>query len=308
MATTRPTSRQLQGHLNALRASKSHTVNETIDIAAGFYGAGKYYNGVTDISHSSWVGATDTFYVYLDKNDNLVLNNTVSYPSLSTNIARIVIVSGTIFDIIDDRAEVNGLIDAYQVAYDSYGNTYITADNIQDAISQIDGYIAIGANVVKIWDFDIHGGITNGVVSLSHVSDSPVLEFPNKNRVGKVRHSVSLPRDYVDDTDIIIKIFWSVPDNQNANVQWQLRYRIIESNVGNVDIAMSTVSYTQATPGVADRLIDTGNNIKISSGVIDSEDILIFSLERDSSLSQDTYNSAARVHLIRMEYIGRGVE
>jgi hypothetical protein len=276
MVTTRPTSRQLQGHLNALRASKSHTANETIDIAAGFYGAGKYYNGVTDVSHPSWVGATDTFYVYLDKDDNLILNNTSGYPSLSTNIARIVIVSGVVFDVIDDRAEVNGLLDAYQVAYDDTGNTFIFADNVQDAISEIDGYIAVGANIAKTWDFNIHGGIINGLVKLSHVSDSPVLEFVKKPKNGKVRHSVSLPYDYVDNSDIVIKVFWSVPDNQGANVRWQLKYRIIESNIDNVDVAMSTISYTQATPGITGRLIDTGNNLKISSGSIGSEDILIF--------------------------------
>jgi hypothetical protein len=307
MVTTRPTSRQLQGHFNALRASKSHTANETIDIAAGFYGAGKYYNGVTDISHPSWAGTTSTFYIYLDKDDNLVLDNITGYPSLSTNIARVVIVSGIIFDIIDDRAEVNSFIDAYQVAYDDAGNTYIFADNVQDAITEIDGYIAVGANIPKTWDFDIHGGITNGTVRLSHVSDSPVLAFP-RSRIGKVRHSVSLPYDYVDDTDVVIKIFWSVPNNQSADVKWQLKYRIIESNVSDVDVAMTTISYTQTTPGIADRLTDTGNNLKISSGVIDSGDILIFSLERESTSSQDTYNSVARVHLIRMEYTGRGVE
>lgn len=311
MASTRPTSRQLQGHFNALRATKSHTGSETIDIAAGNYSSGKTFSGATNISHLSWVGATDTFCVYFDQYDSLVLNNTTDFPPLSTWIAKVIIVGGIIIDVIDERAVVNGAIDAYQVAIDDSDlNVAQPASNVQEAIELLDAYISSIELIhrQKYIDLDIEGGIKNGLVTYTHVNDSPAISFNNYIvGVGRIRYSLSIPNDWVSGTDMVVKIFWSAPNSIIGNVKWRLRYRMIESGVDNVDEAMTTITYLQSTSGVSNKLINSGNNILINSNNINSGNILIINVERENAID-DTYNYEANMHLVRIEYIGKGLD
>lgn len=312
MATMKPTSRQLKGHFDALRPSKSHSASATIDIAAGTYGSFKTFGGSTGVSHPSWVGATDTFYVYLDKNDSLVLNGT-NFPDLSTRIGRVVLAAGIILDVIDDRAEVNGLIDAYQVAFDDGYSNIAFGDSVQEALESLDAYIAnelsVAINETKFVNFGFQDGILNGRVLLTQISDSPALEFQKRaSGIARVRYSIAIPSDYVTGTDVIIKAFWSPPDGTTGDIRWRIRYRLVASDLENIDTAMTTVIFDQASPAITNRLTDTGNNLNISSGSITPGDILIFNLEREYTSASDTYASEARVHLVRMEYTGRGVK
>lgn len=309
--TNRPTSRQLQGHFDALRATRSHSVAETIDIAAGNYGSGKVFPGAVEVSDPSWVGATGTFYVYLDQFGSLVLDD-IGFPVLCTKIARVVIADGVIMETIDERAEVNGLVDAYQVAFDDSGmNIAYPADDVQEAIRLLDGYISdfsTGADVTKYVDLDIGGGIRNALVRLSHLDDAPAVEFPKRPEgVGRVRYSASIPSDWVNGTDIIAKIFWSPSDASSGNVKWRISYKVITSNLDAVDEAKTTVSVTQAAPGVINRLVNTGNSLVIPSVNISADDILIINVEREYSAT-DTFSAIARMHLVRLEYVGRGIE
>ena len=307
----KPTSRQLQGHFNALRATRSHSTAQTIDIAAGNYGSGKVFPGAQGISDPAWVGATSTFYVYLDRFDSLVLDD-IGFPILCTKIARVVVAGGIIIDVIDERAEVNGLIDAYQVAFDDTGMNIATpADDIQQAIELLDGYLANvsgAADITKYIDLDIGGGIRNALVRLGHLDDTPAVEFPDRpTGIGRVRYTASVPKDWVNGTDITVKIFWSPEDATSANVQWQITYKIITSNVDAIDTASTTVSTLQAAPGVINRLINTGSSLAIPSNEISAGDILIINVEREYS-ANDTFGSTARMHLVRLEYTGRGAE
>jgi len=312
MATTQPTSRQLKGHFNALRATKSHSLAQTIDIAAGNYGSGKTFNGIVDISHPSWIGATDAFYIYIDQNEDLILENNVGFPPISTRIAKVIIDSGNIVEIIDERSEVNGITDGYEVAFDDTSTNIAVGPSVQSAIEALDAYVSsigtsVASNIQKYLDFDIEGGSRNGQVNSGQVSNNPVLELPEAvSGVARIRYSASIPKDYVIGTDIVIRTFWS-PDNTNTgDVAWRLRYRLIDSDAENIDNPFTTVSYLQAAPGIANRLTNTGDNLLISAADISPNDILIINIEREYIVT-DTYDSTVRVHLIRMEYMGRGV-
>ena len=308
--TNRPTSRQLQGHFNALRATRSNVSSETINIAAGNYGSGKVFPGVSEVSDPSWVGATTTFHVYIDQYDSLVLDD-IDFPTLCTKIARVVVADGIIIDVIDERAEVNGIVDAYQVAFnDTDMNIATPADDIQEAIRLLDGYIhelSHGADVTKYKDLDIGGGVKNAIVRLGHLDDAPAVEFPNRNNgVGRVRYTSSVPEDWVAGTDIMVKIFWSPSDATVGNVKWRVSYKVITSNIDGVDEAITTESVLQAAPGVINRLINTGSALYIPSSKISNDDMLVINIEREYS-AEDTFDSTARMHLVRLEYTGRGV-
>jgi hypothetical protein len=305
--SNRPTSRQFQGHFNALRASRTHLAAEAIDIAPGNYGSGKVFPGAIGLSDPSWSSATNVFYVYLDLHDTLVLDNIAGFPVLCTKIARVEIASGIIIDVIDERAEVNGIVDAYQVAFDDTGMSIATpAEDVQTAIERLDAYMAAEIlPALKYIDLDVGGGIKNGLVRYSHLDDAPAIEFPKRpTGVGRVRYSVSVPRDWSPGTDIVFKIFWSPEDAGAGNVNWRLSYRRVASG-NNIDTLMTTVSITQATPAITNRMIDTGNDLIILAANIDIENLLIINFEREYSI-QDTYNATVRMHLVRMEYTGKG--
>ena len=311
MTTTRPTSRQLKGEFNALRATKTHTASQSIDIAAGNYGSNKVFGGVYNVSSPTWVGATDVFYIYLDKDDSLILDGS-AFPNLSTRIATIAISSGIIADIIDQRAEVNGLLDGYEVRFDDSDTTIAIGDSVQEAIESLDAYVSAissstGSNIQKYWDFDIEGASRNGFVVSGQISDSPTLEMKDRNSgTARVRYSVSVPKDYVIGTNIIMKVFWSVDTTSAGDVNWNLRYRLVASDTENIDTPFTAINYIQPAPGATNRLTDTDNNLFISSGDINPNDILIINIEREYTIT-DTYDSIVRIHLIRMEYKGRGI-
>jgi len=311
--TNRPTSRQIQGHFNALRATRSHTTAEKIDIAPGNYASGKVFPGAMAVSDPAWVGATGTFYVYLDQYDSLVLDD-IGFPALCTKIARVEIASGVIIDVIDERAEVNGLVDAYQIAFDDAGmNIAEPADDVQEAIALLDAYVwriesATAADITKFIDLDIGGGIRNALVRLGHLDDAPAVEFPNRpTGVGRVRYTASVPHDWVNGTDILVKVFWSPSDASAGDVKWQIRYKIITSDLDSVSDAFTTVSTAQAAPGVINRLVNTGSSLSIPSNELSAGDMLIINVEREYT-ETDTFNSTARMHLVRLEYIGRGID
>lgn len=305
--TNRPTSRQIQGHFNALRATRSHSVADKIDIASGNYASGRVFPGVVAISDPSWVGATSTFYIYLDHTHSLVLDGT-EFPDLCTKIARVEIASGIIIDVIDERAEVNGLIDAYQVAFDDTG-MYIAspANDVWEAIELLDAYVwSFGNNITKYIDLDLGGGIKNGLVRFHQLNDAPAVEFPKRaTGVGRIRYSISVPHDWIENTDIPVRIFWSAEDSGTGNVRWRLSYRV-KSSGENIDTAMHTVSISQATPGELNKLVDTSDDLRINANDIGPGSILIINIEREYSES-DTYDNNARLHAVRMEYVGRGI-
>lgn len=312
MVTSQPTSRQLKGHFNALRASKSHSAAQTIDLAAGVYGSGKFFAGASGVSAAAWVGATSTFYVYLDKDENLVLDGT-SFPDLSTRIARVVLVAGSIFDVIDERAVVNGLEDAYQVGFNDLGLTIVQGDDVQEALESIDAYISslsitTGIDIVKYKDFDINGGVLNGRADFTHVSGTPAIDFPHRTSgIARARYTVSVPEDYVTGTNIVAKVFWSASDAGAGDVRFRLRYRSIMSSSEDVDTAFTVVVNIQSTTGITNRLTDTASNLSISSGDISPNDMLVLNVERDFNNAGDTYGGDVRIHLVRLEYTGRGV-
>lgn len=302
--SNRPTSRQFQGHFNALRASRSHLPTETIDIALGNYGSGKIFPGAIGLSAPAWVGATNIFYVFIDRHGSLVLDEATSFPVLCTKIARVEIASGIIIDVIDERAEVNGLVDAYYIAFDDTGMQIATpAADVQEALALLDAYLAAEiAPALKYVDLDVGGGIKNGLVKYSHLDDAPAIEFPKRpTGVGRVRYSVSVPRDWVPGTDIVFRIFWSPEDAGAGNVHWRISYR--RMSIGNsVSAPMTIVSAVQATPAATNIMLDTGNDLIILASNINAEDLLIINFEREYSI-QDTYSSTVRMHLVRMEYM-----
>jgi hypothetical protein len=308
MTITRPTSRQLQGHFNALRPRKSNLVAQTIDIAPGNYGVGKVFPGIADVSDPSWASSTAIFYIYIDKNESLILNDQTGFPALCTKIGRVIISSGVIIDVEDERAEVNGLLDAYQVAFDDTAmHIAFPADDLQQAIVLLDAYVSsVVSGVIreKYIDLDVGGGIKNGLVRYSHLDDAPAIEFPKRpSGVGRVRYSISVPKDWANDRDIVLKIFWSVENSGPGNVRWRLSYRRVTSG-NSADMPMNVVSLSQAAPGTINKMIDTGDNLIISSSNVSLDDILILNVEREYS-ELDTYDSTARMHLARVEYIAR---
>lgn len=139
MATTKITTRQIKGEPNALQPRKTNAVSETLDIQEGTYGIGKRFAGVTAISHPDWAG-TGEFFVYLNRFDQLVLNDLGGFPDLSTRIARVIIVGGIITAVLDERGHVNGVIDGYQVTYIDGASAFVKGDDVQEALDSIDAY------------------------------------------------------------------------------------------------------------------------------------------------------------------------
>jgi len=310
--TNKPTSRLIRGHFDALRARRTPGSNSAIDIAAGNYGAGKVFPGAAGVSDSAWSSITSVFYVYLDEYDDLILDNTSGFPQLSTKIARVQIASGLIVDVFDERAVVNGLIDGYQVLFDDSNSLIAYGDTVQEAIENLDAYVSnisstLADDLTKFLDFDIAGSINNGLVVMSHVDDTATMAFlKRENSIARARYTISVPNDYVSGTDIVIKLFWSPRTNNVGDVRWRVSYRTLESGTDNVNSSLSTVVFNQTTSGTANRLTDTGTNLAIPSLDVGSANILIINIERESNID-DTYSSSANVHLVRMEYTGRGV-
>lgn len=310
--TNRPTSRLIQGHFDALRARRTPGSTTTIDIAGGNYGSGKVFSGIAGVSDPAWVGATDVFHIYLDENDNLILDNISGFPQLSTKIARIEIVSGAVVDIFDERAVVNGLVDGYQVLFDDTNSQIAFGDTVQEAIESLDAYVAsissaVASDITRFIDFDIAGGIMNGLVKLNHIDDTATLTFQKQNNnIARTRYTISVPNDYVSGTDIIIKLFWSPKTDEVGDVRWRVSYRTLESGTDNVNSALTTVAFNQTSPGIENRLTDTGSNLYIPFSDVGSANILIINVERENNIA-DTYDADAHLHLVRMEYTGRGV-
>jgi hypothetical protein len=305
------TSRQLQGHFGALQVTKSFADDAKINITGGNYGGGKYFAGVVDVSDDSWVNATNIFYIYLDELDQLILNNTLGFPTLSTKIAKVEIASGIIINIIDERASINGIIDGYQVLFNDSDSLVATGDTVQEALESLDAYISslpiIGADLTGFVDFDISGGIRNGLVRANHIDDTIALNFIKApSGIGKTRYVASIPNDIIESTDLTIRLFWSPADNSIGNVEWRISYRSLSSNLDNIDIPITTISYNQNTLGVANRLRDTDNNFIIPYSEIQDASLLIINVEREHS-AFDTYESDANLHLVRMEYLRKGI-
>jgi len=314
MALNKPTSKQLKGHFDALRVTRSHTTGETIDIAAGNYGPGKVFAGATEISDPSWVGATETFYIYLDTNDNLVLNDTVGFPRISTKIAIISIVSGEIIAIADERASINSAEDGYYVSFDDSNAFVAIGDNVQEAIESIDGYLNIiddrlGTNVIKYKDIGLLSGTLNCAVKVTHTSWAQAIGFVKKEGViGRVSYNISIPDDYVSGTDVFIKIFWSTPSAESGDMVWKINYRVLASFSDQVNSLGINTTYVQPAPGVDNRLVDTGSNIKVAASDIGSNpDLLIIRIDREGSVS-DTFDEEVKMHMVRIEYTGRGIK
>jgi hypothetical protein len=140
VARTKITTRQIKGEPNALQLTKNNVAEQTVNIQEGLYGQGKRYSGAHGISHPDWIGASGVFYVYLDRNDQLILNDIDGFPDLSTRIATIYISAGTIVTIDDERGHVNGITDGYQVTYLDGASRFVKGDNIQQALDSIDAY------------------------------------------------------------------------------------------------------------------------------------------------------------------------
>ena len=81
---------------------------------------------------------------------------------------------------------------------------------------------------------------------------------------------------------------------------------LVGGGLGWQTVVVTTVAFNQAAPGITNRLTNTGDNLIILSAGISADDILILNVEREHTAA-DTYAASARVHLIRIEYTGRGV-
>ena len=139
MVTTQITTRQIKGEPSALRARKTTADQQTIDIEGGTFALGRSFVGFTGVSHPDWAG-TGVFYVYLDRNDDLILNDTTGFPDVSTRIATLTISAGIIIAVVDERSHVNGVIDGYQIKYLEGANVFVRGDDVQEALDSIDAY------------------------------------------------------------------------------------------------------------------------------------------------------------------------
>jgi hypothetical protein len=312
MALNKPTSKQLKGHFDALRATKSHTQDNTIDIAAGNYGSGKTFVGVDEVFDPDWLGASSNFYIYLDIDGNLILNGT-DFPQICTRIAQVVLDAGEIVDIIDERSAINSPEDGYGIVFDDSNTFIVAANNIQDAITSLDGYVygmvdRLATSVTKYQDLPLLSGALNGAAQVTQASYSPAINMPKRAGLkSRVMYTMSLPNDYIQGTDLKVKVFWSTPSAEVGDTGWKLEYRSLISYGDEVDSLLYTDEYFQNAPGVDNRLVDTGGNLVISAtNIYPDTDLLIINIVREGTVF-DTFNYDVRVHLIRVEYMGKGV-
>lgn len=85
-------------------------------------------------------GAGGDAYVAAGCNINVVVNED-GYKEVSVDLQSIA-GEGLVVAPTDGCPRLDVDLDAYQVGYDDSGNRYIFADNVQDAITEIDGYLA----------------------------------------------------------------------------------------------------------------------------------------------------------------------
>jgi hypothetical protein len=313
MTTNRPTSRQIKGHFDALRVTKSHSLTETIDIAPGNFGFGREFAGETQISHPDWTGATSNFYIYLDRDYVLVLNGT-SFPTLSTRMAIVIIESGVITEIIDERASINSIEDGYRILYDDSIAKITYGDTVQEAIDNLDAYVhsiipRLGVNLNKHRDIEIMSGVMNGNIKVTQANWTQALVFRRKkNKVARATYTLSLPDDYVDGTDIVLKMFWSPPTAHPGDINWRFKYKILRVGLDETNAAFLTTNYIKESPGVGYRLIDSGNDLIIpASDIISHSILLIIYIEREGT-GVDTYPYHVMLNRLRIEYVGRGIK
>jgi len=93
------------------------------------------------ISSTASGGAADA---YIDAGCNIIVDQREDgFYEVSLDIQSIA-GEGLVVDPTAGCPRLKVELDAYQISYDDSGNTYIFADNIQDAITEIDGYLAGG--------------------------------------------------------------------------------------------------------------------------------------------------------------------
>jgi len=251
MATTRITSRQIKGEATALQPSKTNAITETIEIAAGQYGPGNFYSGATSIFHPDWYTSNNEFYVYLDKDEQLVLNDINGFPDICTRIAKVQTQFGVILAVIDQRVIINGSMDGYRVQYDDSNALFVKGEDVQSALDSIDGYfsdINLNTNIIKFVDLDLSDGLKNGGVCNSDSYGLPTLEFIKKSGISpKIRYNLSIPNDLLQGSDIKLNILWSKETENDGYVHWNMNYKSYSKNNDITQLSLFNDSFFAQT-------------------------------------------------------------
>jgi len=179
---------------------------------------------------------------------------------------------GLVVDPTSGCPELRVDIDAYQVGYNDAGNSYIFADNVQDAISEIDGYLTQGrVRHIRKLGSEADDNPFNSVFSLDGyeypLNEDRIMVFVNGvaqfaptdfNERSTSTIEMSEPRDRNDVIDILILpgslgIGTSTTNLQNS-------YDNSPSGGKNISLNDGQITFTQPlATGSALRLISSGS-------------------------------------------------
>jgi hypothetical protein len=84
-------------------------------------------------------------------------------------------------------------------------------------------------------------------------------------------------------------------------VEWQIRYKPVSTG-DIIDSLSEFKSVSQSTNGAKDKIIDTGEDLKISNI---TSDLLLLNIERDAAT--DSYDNSAQVHMVQYSYTAKNV-
>lgn len=178
-------------------------------------------------------------------------------------------------------------------------------DNSNHSYFDSDGTLRHVGNAT-IWD-DINvsmvppagGGAAPAIIAFNGDTMLDCYAFAGIGAVPDEFHSsLEILHAYKEGSDIHFHIHWYPTDANTGNVKWQLRYTWF--NRGTVPPAATTVSSTQATPGVAWQEMTA--NFVISGAGKTMGSRFVFVLFRDPADAADTYAHQAAVTDMGIHY------
>ena len=180
-------------------------------------------------------------------------------------------------------------------------------DNQNRHFNLITGLDLNAINITRYIDFDIGGGLKNGLVKNSDTFGIPCAEFLKRTGQNpEIKYNLSVPRDWIFGTNMMLTINWSKETADAGNVNWSVNYKSYQSGDNISTLTNHSSNYIQSINSSSNISKTTGNNLLIQGSYIVGNGVLSVSIKREND-SFDTLASSVKISSIRIEYTGRGV-
>lgn len=158
-----------------------------------------------------------------------------------------------------------------------------------------------GNSSTRFYELELNSGFKNGLIRVQNYNHSPILGLCKKQGlISRIQYVVNIPKDYIAGTNVLVRVFWSVPVvlDPTQQISWLATYKF--DQVGS---EIYTPLYTQALQSIngAQTIVDTDTMLVIPGAQIVPGSIFTLGIER--GFPDDTYDSMVRVHSVRIEYV-----